>query len=318
MRPFDQRWEELETQGEQQVFQRVDDRHPLDFYLGRDISGNWILLLVTDQQPPPSHHFQAIHINSRLRHDGRWALMFQLTRPELGKVFSHLCEDLVESSRTLSDPGKSVSFVMARFSRWQRLLERGRSGLLELNELRGLMGELLVLEQVIVPRHGIEPSLRGWTGPLGADQDFVFEERRYEVKTIRRGTDTISISSAEQLDITDQVLMLEVVILDDVPLEGGGLSFSPLELVGRLRTMFEPLPSVLVIFEERLLSAGFIECEEYAKYRFACRGIRQFRVDRDFPKIVRSGLPQGIGRVSYEVRLENCLLFEDQEALTVE
>jgi hypothetical protein len=159
---FDRRWEDLETQSEQQVFQRVDENHPLDFYLGRDVSGDWILLLVADEQPPPSHQFQAIHVSSRQRNDGRWALIFQLKRPELAKVFSHLCEDLVESSRVLPEPARPVTFVIARFRRWQRLLEQGRSGLLDLSEIRGLVGELLSLEQVVT--RGMASSHLSWRG----------------------------------------------------------------------------------------------------------------------------------------------------------
>lgn len=318
MKPFDQRWDEIGVPGELPAFQRVDDCHPLDFYLGRDVTGEWILLLVTDRQPPASQHFRAIHVISRFRHDGRWALMFQLKRPELAKIFSHLCEDLVESSRTLQDPQKAVSFVMARFGRWQKLLERGRSGLLDLHELRGLLGELLFLEQIAIPEHGIEAAISGWVGPQGADQDFVFDVRRVEVKTARQGADTVRISSAEQLDLVGQPLSLAVVVLDDVGDTAGGDSFDALELVRRLRRRIESVPAVLEKFEDNLLSAGFLEREEYSGYRFLFYRIRLFGVAGEFPRIVRSRLPVGIGTVAYELRLENCLPFEEAPVSTLE
>jgi hypothetical protein len=157
-----------------------------------------------------------------------------------------------------------------------------------------------------------------WVGPLGADQDFVFEDRRYEIKTIRQGADSIGISSAEQLDVTAQQLNLVVVILDDVPVESGGASFSALELVNRVRSLVSSIPAALDKLDERLVAAGFIEREEYGTYRFACRRIRQFRVDWNFPRLVRSALPHGIGRVTYEIRLEDCLPFEDCDTVTTE
>jgi len=311
MKPFDQRWDEIGVPGESPAFQRVDDVHPLDFYLGRDITGEWILMLVTDQQPPLSKQYRAIHVISRSRHDGRWALIFQLKRTELAKVFSHLCEDLVESSRVLPDPAKPVSYVMARFDRWLKLLERGRSGVLDLYELRGLVGELLYLERVAMPKVGIEAAVACWVGPKGADQDFVFQDKRVEVKTIREGADRVRISSAEQLDVSGHDLKLAVVVLEDVPGGGGGDSFDALELVGRLRRRIEPVPSVVEKFEDNLIAAGFLEREEYAAFRFLFDRIRFFRVDGDFPRIVRTGLPEGIGALSYEVMLANCRSFEE-------
>lgn len=318
MKPFDQRWEEIGVLSESPAFQRVDDIHPLDFYLGRDITGEWILLLVTDQQSSITQQYRAIHVVSRFRQDGRWALMFQLKRPELAKIFSLLCEDLVESSRSLGDSDKAVSFVMARFNRWQKLLERGRSGLLELHELRGLIGELLFLERVAIPKHGIETAVSGWVGPRGADQDFVFDGMRVEVKTIREGASAVRISSAEQLDVVGRELKLAVVVLEDFAAPAGGDSFDALELVGRLRSQIEEVPAVLEKFEDNLLAAGFLEREEYAGFRFLYDRIRVFGVNGDFPRIIRTKLIAGIGAVSYEVNLENCLPFEETPEQTTE
>jgi hypothetical protein len=311
MKPFEQRWQELDLPGEAPAYQRVDESHPLDFYLGRDLTGEWLLLLVTDQQPPASQNYQAIHVLSRLRHDGRWALVFRLVKPELARVFSHLCEDLVESSRNLPDPAKAVPFVMARFARWQRLLEKGRSGLLDLHELRGLLGELLFLEQRMIPMYGIEPAVNGWMGPLGADQDFALPDCHYEVKTIRDGAGTVRISSAEQLDLDAPELKLSVVILDDMAGPGGTDIFTPLDLVGRIRSRIESMPSSIQSFEEKLLAAGYLDREEYAAFRFSLRAVRQYRVEGNFPRIVRSDLSSGIGAVGYEIILATCQEFED-------
>ncbi len=118
--------------------------------------------------------------------------------------------------------------------------------------------------------------------------------------------------------MTAQQLNLVVVILDDVPVESGGASFSALELVNRVRSLVSSIPAALDKLDERLVAAGFIEREEYGTYRFACRRIRQFRVDWNFPRLVRSALPHGIGRVTYEIRLEDCLPFEDCDTVTTE
>ena len=64
-------------------------------------------------------------------------------------------------------------------------------------------------------------------------------------------------------------------------------------------------------FEDNLIAAGFLEREEYAAFRFLFDRIRFFRVDGEFSRIARTGLPAGIGVVSYEVMLANCRSFEE-------
>jgi hypothetical protein len=95
MTTFETRWREMPVHPERPAFQRVDESHPLDFYLGRESSGEWVLLLITEEHSKSSREYQAIHVVCRQRHDGRWALLFRLMRQELEKLFSLLCEDLV-------------------------------------------------------------------------------------------------------------------------------------------------------------------------------------------------------------------------------
>ena len=94
-------------------------------------------------------------------------------------------------------------------------------GVFDLYELRGLVGELLYLERVAIPKYGIEAAVACWVGPKGADQDFVSQDKRIEVKTIREGADRVRISSAEQLDVSGHDLKLAMVVLEDVPVGGG-------------------------------------------------------------------------------------------------
>src|SRR5262245_45116493 len=87
-------WSSLEKQSGP-AFTRVDDVHPLDIYVGRD-AGERVLLLLTKDEPPTLGHFRALRVTKQLRQDGRWALTVKLVQPELGKLFSHLCQDLVD------------------------------------------------------------------------------------------------------------------------------------------------------------------------------------------------------------------------------
>jgi hypothetical protein len=309
MTAFETRWREMTVHPESPAFQRVDELHPLDFYLGKEVSGEWILLLITDERPKASREYQAIHVICRERQDGRWALLFRLMNPELEKLFSLLCEDLVESSRNIQDRSLSATFVLARFARWQKLLERGQSGILEDEALRGLIGELLFLEKQAIPAKGLREAVNGWVGPAGAERDFRFAEHEYEVKAIRTGAKRVVISSAEQLDLPAKLLDLLIALLDEAE-PGSPEAFTPLGLVDRLKEALESDPIALEAFESKLMDAGFVTRHEYNERAYVFRQFRMFRVAEGFPAIRRSQLPTGIRKVVWELEVSAILSFE--------
>lgn len=310
MTSLESRWHTLPALPEGSAFQRIDESHPLDFYLGRDVSGEWLLLLITGEQTVLSWDNESIRVFCRKRSDGRWALMFRLMKPELGKLFSLVCEDLVEASRGNPDPAHPASFVLARFRRWQRLLEKGGSGLLDDAALRGLVGELLFLETVAISQSDGRQAVSAWCGPTGADRDFSFPDREYEIKTVREGADRVVISSAEQLDLTAKPLTLCIVVVENAVPGAQPEVFTILDLVGRLRQTLASDHVALELLESRLIDAGFVMREEYGERGFVLRRIRMFRVEDGFPAIRRSALPAGIGKVSWELLIQAIVPFE--------
>lgn len=309
MMSLDGRWSALLASNTDQFFQRIDDSHPLDIYIGKEATGEPALLLVTDCKPPPSHQYQAIHLLSRSRQDRRWAVLFKLVKPELIKVFFLLCDDLVESCRRVPQGENPVARMMSRFTRWQRLLDRGNDGLLSDQALRGLVGELIVLRDRVLPNHDVLAAMTAWVGPMGGDQDFSFVDRLIEVKTIRSGATSVKVSSAEQLDMTTTPIRMIVVTVDDAETSSGN-TFTILGLIEQIVSIIESSPDASDLFDTRLIEAGFVRREEYGGRHFLLQGTRDYAVTTGFPVIVRSRIPQGIGRVEYEIGLDACAQFE--------
>jgi hypothetical protein len=306
MTGIEERWASLEPG---RGFTRVDETHPLDFYIGVDSTDRRLLLLVTEREPRVPTQSEAVQVYCRQRRDNRWALVFSLSRPELGSVFSYLCEDLVESSRQISDKSIAGEIVMNRFDRWQRLLRSGNTGLLDESAQKGLIGELLFMRDFALPAYGAMNTIEGWTGPLSAEHDFRFVDGIFEIKTIGAGALGVKISSEEQLDDCDRQLQLVVVVLENrdskdenaVCLSG---------LVNELREELKTDHSVAVLFEDRLLSVGYLDREEYGVRFFRLERFRHFAVRDGFPRIVRSQLPSAVHNVRYEIDLRGCLPFE--------
>jgi hypothetical protein len=313
MRRIETRWQALEPAPDKPIFQLLDAEHPLKLYIGREITGEYLFLLVDPDQPPKLKGLRSVRISSIKRSDGQWSLLLSLTHTELAGVFALLCEDLVESSRHLARGDSGVKLVSRRLANWRRLLEEGGSGLLSSAEVRGLVGELLVLDCYFLDRLGPGDAVNAWGGPLGSDQDFQMVDEAWEVKTIYPDSPAIQIASETQLDSPSRKINLTVIPLDEV---GGDSGYSLNGLVTRLKARMEDQPMAQDAFDDRLVALGYMTRSEYDSPRFKAGKARTFQVHGEFPRIVAKDLIKGVTEVKYKVQLDACAPFEIETPYT--
>jgi len=309
-RPLESLWDELTSKGSGPAYIRVDELHQLDLYAGVDTDGALLLMLVTESKPSLlKKRFKAFEVTCHLRQDQRWALNVRLQLPDFKRIFAHLCSDLVEASRAGCTQAQGPAFVLERIGRWERLLTRDRSGLLDEASIRGLIGELIFLERCAIPTKGPSLSIASWYGPLDSNQDFHFPDRSVEVKTTSPGSLAIMISSAEQLDVHGTRLFLSVIPLEYAQ-AGTADSFTLPELVTKVKELLRGNGEALTLFEDRLELVGYVEQREYDHRRFVVHGIRHYAVDEGFPRLRRSEMPEAIGMLRYELDVARCQEFE--------
>jgi hypothetical protein len=291
------------------IFQRIDEKEQTELFIGKDALGYPMLLLICEEKPAANPRYRAIEVIINQRHDQRWALVIRLAKLDLYHVFVCLCDDLASVLATATkDGGKPADIVLARLSRWQRLMDHGRDGLLDEATLRGLIGELLILENDIFPRWGIAGGVRSWSGPLHGAQDFSLPECFIEVKTCRQGAGKVTISSVCQLDTEGSRLFLVVAEIERTQ-QNTANRFTIIELVARIRNIIEHA-DLLEEFEDRLAEVGYLDRKEYEGDFFVLHGVHYYDVTNDFPRITRRMLSPGIIDASYELDLSKCTLFE--------
>jgi hypothetical protein len=289
---------------EPQVFRRVDEDHPLDLYAGINQEGHRVLLLVTGREPPSIPAPGAVEVIVNQREDGAWAVIVQLARSDLAEIFGRLCQDLVETTRSSTREHGGEALVR-RLHRWRKLLEPGHYTTLSERELRGLLGELWLLDTLVLPRLGLAEGVKAWLGPLDAPQDFLIGGSLLEVKTVHPGAQTIPISSVEQLDTGAAPLFLGVVVL--APAEETTMgAFTPASLVTRIRTTLEEDESARNEFELRLADVGYVDGAEYVHHEYRVIETRYFRVGGGFPRLTRDIVPRGVGQATYEINVQEC------------
>jgi len=283
-------------------FLQIDTQHPLEWHIGYQSISQRTLLLVCDTEIGAVESSKSMIISRRRREtDNRWTLSFELLRNEQQGVFAILCCDIIEHSRSVASEAEALKLVISRYKQWSKLLESQRSGLMDENRRKGLLGELLFLEERIAASKSVLDAVQGWSGADGADQDFMYADGWIEVKSVGASAVSISISSLQQLDCADEG---ELVIkrIDKVAPDRAG-SFSLNEVVCRISEDLIGNAEALDLFRSKLNAYGYIDLQEYSEQKYYCSGTQRYRVDESFPKLTTANVPTQIASLHYELSL---------------
>jgi hypothetical protein len=281
---------------------RVDASHPFDLYADFEPPDRPGLILLCDERPNDAPGMRAIRVERRQRSDGRWSMRVSLEEPLLLAVFAELCADIVEFTRRNAQTGPPSALVLSRIERWRSLMQAQPPGLSR-SQIRGLIGELLVLEGELLPRLLPEQAVAAWTGPLRASQDFHLPDgRKLEVKAIDRNSDTVQINGLDQLDAGGDPLELVVVRLEETGIDGAG-AITAARLIDRLRTRLSPAPVALQAFEVLLGFVGWNNAAEADSVSVRLQRIDHYEVGISFPRLTPAIVPHGVTAATYEIVL---------------
>lgn len=282
MPTIEQLWNELRASAGGPRQRRVDAAHPLDLYADYEAPDRPGLVAVCGTRPAYTSLMRALHVEEGVRADGRWSLRIVLLEPRLLPVFAALCRDIIAFTRAGVDETRLATAVIGRIDRWRNLLERDAAGLGE-STLRGLIGELFVLDAELLPTLPLRAAVAAWTGPYGSPQDFLLPSgTRIEVKTIGRDAGTVRVNGLGQLDANLDPLVLMVVRAETTGASAPGAVTVPL-LVSRLRMKLAQDPDALVAFDAALASVGWHEHPSHDSVALRPVACEAHDVDPHFP-----------------------------------
>lgn len=269
--------------------------HPLDLQIGYGIHGYKSLVVMNSglQQNIPSS--RVIAVDNPEMTDGTRRLEFQLLDDKYEEMFLHLCWDMV----TYSNTSNAMQRLINRYIRWQKLLQRKDAGIMSPAQQKGLLGELLCLEDVI-QSHGVDDAINAWQGPDGCDQDFVFDNTWIEVKAVTLAAKDVRISSLEQLN-QDQDGVLRVYTLEKSP--EGKYRHNLVRQIEKVKAQLEASDTLSDLFEMKLYKYGYRQKDkdEYLKTWYRLNKICEYYVTADFPKLTRANVPNAVTECSYNL-----------------
>lgn len=285
-------------------FLQIDTQHPLEWHIGYQSISQKTLLLVCTTDIGTIESSKSMAVTRRKREtDNRWTLSFELLRNEQEGVFAILCSDIIEHSRSASNEKEALALVISRYKQWSRLLESQRSGLMDENSRKGLLGELLFLQERIEERDSALAAIQGWVGADGADQDFIYEDGWHEVKSIGASATAVTISSLEQLDCAGEGELAVMRIDKAAPHKAGALSLN--DAVHQISIKLTDAADALDLFRSKLSAYGYIDLQEYSEQKYYCSGSQRYGVDDTFPRLIRRNVPTQVESLHYELSLSS-------------
>ena len=303
---------------------RVDAELPWHFFWARGADRGILLTLrhAGESAPDtPLPRLRDIEVTlSPPDHTNTQILAFKLLDPGQQDIFHALCRDIISAAGRAESEAQAVSVALMRTWRWHHLLRGGGGALLSPEEQKGLLGEMLVLERLLLPRMGASAAVTAWHGPLGSPKDFEVGRVAIEVKTRRGGaTPSVAIASEDQLDESGvDSLFLFVIDLDQAPADAAG-AMTVGNVADRLRQrLFSLDPGAADVFDTLLSAAGIRPGDDYSDSHWIEGLSRLYLVTGEFPRIARTEVRSGVSHVRYAISLGDCEPFATSESALAE
>lgn len=281
---------------------RIDSTHPLDIYADFEHPDRPGIVVFCSTRPPDSAPLKSIGVERRQRQDGRWSLHIVLEEPLLLPVFAELCRDIILFTRSGVDPSRPGGPILTRIERWRNLMQIEATGLGR-NQLRGLIGELLVLERRVLPALGPDEAIASWTGPLGTPHDFQLASGlKLEVKAVNYDADRVLINGLGQLEGGGDPLELGVVRIENTGRDAAD-SVTAKRQVSLIRSILADAPSALQSFNTLLHFVGWDDEVDTDTVSVRLARIDWHMVTPTFPRLTVATAPPGVVEASYVILL---------------
>lgn len=301
-------WEGIPAPAADFTVVRVPGTTGVPIYWGRDAAAQCLLIVELDGDFTAQLRRDTVSLHGigiDLRNGGaagRQRLVLTLARHIDSDLFLGLCETLISRLKDIAQPATALAVAIAHLKRWKAFLAGRNARLLSPEEIRGLFGELHVLRTLYQDTLPQVTAVNAWCGPDDSHQDFIFGNRAIEVKSLSgRERSAVRISSEDQLESLADELFLLTQRLSEMPTAEQALSLN--DIVTLIESELTDAQAIEQ-FTDKLAGMGYAPLVEYDAPRFVVGGLQGYRVADEFPRLIRSVLPPGIRKVSYDIMLE--------------
>lgn len=307
-------WDEIQLPDAEYNVRLITGSGVIPLYWGKDTAGHCLFIVElqgdhTEQFRNDSTSVHGISLDLRgFDVNAKQGLVLKLEKHVDKDLFLSLCETLVNSLQPLTDSSTALSVTLTHIKRWKMFMSGRKSRILSAEEVRGLFAELQFLRFLYQGRLSEKAAVDAWAGPEGSHQDFIFGNTAVEIKSVSgKERSTVRISSEDQLETVCDNLFLVIFRLSAMPESAQSMSLNTL-----VRLVEQELNGTTAVEEllRRLAAYGYVDIADYDTPEFVVATQHAYSVGKDFPRLIRSHIPDGIVKVAYDIELEKIATFK--------
>lgn len=281
-------------------YKRIPKTHVFGIYKGIDNESRISLFVKLAKKPKYNTSNKYLIFECNKRTDGLWAFIISISEPKYNGVFNKLVLDLVDTVVGIDNALSAERAFMRRFTEWKTLFEKEVTGMLGFSEIIGLAGELHFLKQFMFDKYGVTDSLHAWSGPIGADKDFIINDTWYEIKTKSFKKDIVHLNSHTQL-VSKNIGYLTVVPFEKSS-QADPNSVNLFDLYTSISESIEN-QDLQADFDLKLARLNFVPDERYRQVSIIFHEIEFYTVDKTFPQISNLNFKDIILNIEYNLFL---------------
>lgn len=285
---------------ENRTFQRIDSTYSANIFVGYDDDGRMALVIAENSTFKQIQSSKLIEVKLKKRDDGRLALSFCLLDTSYESLFLIFCRDIIAVCEKAGND-LAISSAMIRWKYWKEMFGKKKQTTLNKQEVKGLIGELLILKEYFFTKWGEEKAIRSWMGPLLGHKDFEIDNTWFEIKSVNENAIQVRISSLEQLESEEKGHLVVMRLEETSTVVNNSININ--ELVTDIISLIADVEN-LNIFQTKLDNIGYVYDEEYDSWNFLYKSRQSYYVDESFPRIRRKNIEGSIGNVEYTILLD--------------
>lgn len=300
--------------GDVNQFKLISTVRAVQVFKGIDLDGNSSLVIIFNYKP--ELELKTVKMRSKIvekKEEFRLFVSLQDDDEVLTDIFDIFVTDIVNHLEKANNEAEVVEIVGQRFNYWSELFKKIQKNRLDEKWIRGIWGELYFLDKFLIPKVGIEESVKSWVGPEKTNQDFITNDKIFEIKTCLQNANTVKISNNNQLSRKMYLTVLTVAKSSEMDKESLNL-YDLIEKISKQLTN----ATLLQIFQEKLLHLELFpigNAKIYDAFAYKFENIEHHYVSDEFPFIDDQQVPSAVLKYSYELilsEIEKFVLQEDE------
>lgn len=231
-------------------------------------------------------------------------IVLELIDNDYHDLFDDLVLSMYHGIKGIANIDEYSNYFIQAFYRWSEFFEDKKSNMLSEDEIKGIMGELLVLKLLITDsdRPEINFLLKAWTGLYDKGNDFELENKNLEVKTKSPTEIDVRISSEFQLEVS-QGKGLELIVVSLISDFTVGIHIG--DLILEIKKLVQESSGDNAILW-KALSQKNITAKNVSQYdRFMFKPVNWISyncAEVNFPKLSKSNIPEEASGLKYKLR----------------